>query len=277
MACGRVALERAGIPVTSYHAYEIDKYAIKIATKNYPDIVPLGDVNNWRNHVDRIPVPDIILAGSPCQGFSNAGTRQNFDDPRSRLFFVFLDILKYYRSINPNVKFLLENVKMKQGWQDIISEHLGVSPVMIDSALVSAQSRKRLYWANFTITQPEDKGIYLRDIVLSDIKNLVHSPQALEYMNRQVSDGRTHWDFEHHSDIRNLKSAAVVANFFKGVPYNVMKDWDCIRKFHPIECERLQTLPRNYTEGVSATQRYRMIGNGWTADVIAHILKNLAP
>jgi site-specific DNA-cytosine methylase len=360
MACGRVALERAGIPVTSYHAYEIDKYAIQIATKNYPDIVSLGDVNNWCNHVDRIPVPDIILAGSPCQGFSNAGTRQNFDDPRSRLFFVFVDILKYYRSINPNVKFLLENVKMKQEWQDIISGHLGVSPVMIDSALVSAQSRKRLYWANFTITQPEDKGIYLRDIVLSDaypvvlhnvyggfgekenrvfteksptirtaaggghiphvlkgaafrnqvtkrgiesqlnirnddksncvvpsyphklncvvdIEALIHSPQALEYMNRQVSDGRTHWDFEHHSDIRNTKSAAVVANFFKGVPYNVMKDWNCIRKFHPIECERLQTLPDNYTEGVSATQRYRMIGNGWTVDVIAHILKNLAP
>lgn len=94
-------------------------------------------------------------------------------------------------------------------------------------------------------------------------------------MNRKVKDGRTHWGFQHHSDIRNDKSAAVVANFFKGVPYNVFKDWDCIRKFHPIECERLQTLPDNYTDGVSNTQRYKMIGNGWTVDVIVHILLNL--
>lgn len=294
MACGRLALQRAGIKVTSYHAFEIDKHAIKIATKNHSDIVSLGDITKWREHVDKIPVPDLILAGSPCQGFSNAGTRLNFDDPRSKLFFVFVDILNYYRSINPDVKFLLENVRMKQEWQDIISEHVGAKPVLINSALVSAQNRNRLYWSNFTITQPEDKEIYLKDIVLSDacpvvpsyphklncvvdLQALIHSPQALEYMNRQVSGGRTHWDFDHHSDIRNTKSAAVVANFFKGVPYNVMKDWDCIRKFHPIECERLQTLPDNYTEGVSDTQRYKMIGNGWTVDVISHILKEIAP
>jgi site-specific DNA-cytosine methylase len=106
-----------------------------------------------------------------------------------------------------------------------------------------------------------------------NLKKLEHSAKAIEYMNRKRKDGRTGWDFHHHSDIRNEKSSAVVANFFKGVPYNVFKDWNVIRKYHPIECERLQTLPDNYTEGVSNTQRYKMIGNGWTIEVIAHILK----
>ena len=106
-------------------------------------------------------------------------------------------------------------------------------------------------------------------------KSLVHSNKAIDYMNRSVADGRNHWDFGHHSDIGEEKSSAVVSNFFRGVPYNVFKDWDCIRKFHPIECERLQTLPDNYTEGVSDTQRYKAIGNGWTIDVIAHILKEI--
>ena len=106
-------------------------------------------------------------------------------------------------------------------------------------------------------------------------EELIHSQKALEYMNRQVTDGGTHWDFGHHSDIRKPKSATVVANFFKGVPYNVFKDWGVIRKFDPVECERLQTLPDNYTEGVSATQRYKMIGNGFTIDVISHILKHI--
>lgn len=186
--------------------------------------------------------------------------------------------------------------------------------MLIDSAILSAQKRKRLYWTNIPgVTQPRDKNIYLKDIVLSDVepvvlhnlyggfkekfvrifedksptlrtaaggghipsfvkKDLIHNQKAIDYMNRQVVDGRNHWDFKHHSDIRDDKSATVVANFFKGVPYNVFKDWDCIRKFHPIECERLQTLPDNYTEGISNTQRYKAIGNGWTVDVIAHIL-----
>jgi site-specific DNA-cytosine methylase len=106
-------------------------------------------------------------------------------------------------------------------------------------------------------------------------KDLLHSEKAIEYMNSRLKDGRDHWDFGHHSDIRKGKSSVVVSNFFKGVPYNVFKDWNCIRKFHPIECERLQTLPDNYTEGVSNTQRYKAIGNGWTVDVIAHIFKFL--
>lgn len=306
MSCGRIALERAGITVDKYYRSEIDKYANIIAKKNYPDSIDLGDVQS----VIQVPDIDLLIAGSPCQGFSFAGRQLNFDDPRSKLFFDFVRILK---TSKPKY-FLLENVKMKKEFQDIISRYLGVEPVEINSSSLSAQNRKRLYWANFLITQPEDKGILLKDIIFDDAlfgltyqfphgcskggvrdfnksptmtkqfqnnyfpvkKELLLSEKALEYMDREVKGGRNHWDFKHHSDVRNEKSAAIVANFFKGVPYNVLKDWNCIRKFDPIECERLQTLPDRYTEGVSDTQRYKTIGNGWTVDVIAHILRGIS-
>jgi len=361
MSCGRIALDRAGISYDNYYASEIDKYAIQIAQKNYPDTIQLGDVTQWKKW--ELPKIDLIMGGSPCQGFSQSGQGLNFEDPRSRLFFDFADILKHY---NPK-HFLLENVVMrKKEWQDIITEYVGVEPILINSALVSAQSRKRLYWTNIpSATQPDDKRILLKDIILTDAypvalhnlyggfkesfprvfenksptlrtpaggghipsfvkeefvlgcamrarkkddegnripwssdiparqfievrsdnkancitsvqkDSLLLTPKALEYMDRRVADGRDHWDFGHYSDVRNEKSATVVANFFKGVPYNVFKDWDVIRKFDPVECERLQTIPDNYTQGVSKTQRYKMIGNGWTVDVVVHILKNI--
>jgi len=319
MSCGQMALERAGIKVSNYYASEIDKYTIQITQKNYPDTIQLGDVTNWESW--DLPKIDLILAGSPCQGFSRAGDNLNFEDPRSILFFDFLDILKHYE---PKY-FLLENVMMKKEWRDVITLCIGdipkyantsgLEPILINSTLVSAQNRQRYYWTNIPFySQPDDKYIYLKDIILDDTfpvalhnlyggfkektvrvfkdksptirtagggghipsfvkSDLIHSKKAIDYMNRKVADGRTHWDFGHHSDIRNDKSSAVVANFFKGVPYNVFKDWDVIRKFHPIECERLQTIEDNYTEGVSPTQRYKMLGNGWTVDVIVHILK----
>lgn len=312
ISCGRLALERARIKIDTYYASEIDKYAIQIAQKNYPNTIHIGDINNidFTQFIGKI---DLLIGGSPCQGFSRAGKGLNFDDPRSKLFFKFVDALNI---IKPKY-FLLENVKMKKEWLNIITEYLNVKPIEINSALVSAQNRTRIYWTNIPgVEQPKDKHIYLKDIVLSDVypvvlhniyggfnetsvrvfedksptirtaaggghipsfvkKDLIHSESAIDYMNRQVTDGRTHWDFKHHSDIKNDKSATVVANFFKGVPYNVFKDWDCIRKFHPIECERLQTLPDNYTEGVSPTQRYKMIGNGWNVDTIVQIFENI--
>ena len=312
IACGLVALCRAGIKVDNYYASEIDLYAIKIATKNHPEIIELGDIQNWKSW--NLPHIDLIIGGSPCQGFSNAGQRLNFDDPRSKLFFTFVDILHHYKP----AYFLLENVKLKSAWRDVITEYMEVEPILINSALVSAQNRERYYWSNIpNISQPEDKGILLKDIVLPNTfpvaihniyggfqeksvrvfedksptirtarggghipslvtDSLVHSQSAIDYMNRQVADGRNHWDFGHYSDVRNKKSASVVANFFKGVPYNVFRDWNCIRKLHPIECERLQTLKDGYTEGVSDTQRYKAIGNGWTVDVVAHIFRSLA-
>lgn len=351
ISCGRSALERAGIEISKYYASEIDKYAIQIAQKNYPDTIQLGDVTELKGN--KLPKIDLLIGGSPCQGFSFAGKQLNFIDPRSRLFFEYVRVLE---ETKPKY-FLLENVRMKKEYQDIITKYLGVHPIEINSSLVSAQSRKRLYWTNIPyFLEPEDKGIMLNDIVLDDVMpvalhnlyggfnekavrvfeeksptlrtaaggghipsfvnkafgcairgrykedgsthqvtepngtekanalttvqkdsmKLVLSKKALEYMDREVKGGRNHWDFKHHSDINNDKSATVVANFFKGVPYNVFKDWNCIRKFHPIECERLQTLPDNYTEGVSNSQRYKMLGNGWTVDVIAHILKELS-
>jgi len=307
MSCGRVALERAGITVDKYYAAEIDKYAIQIAKKNYPETIHLGDVTNVKGC--DFPKIDLLLGGSPCQGFSFAGKQLAFDDPRSRLFFEYVRILK---EVKPKY-FLLENVRMKKEHQDIISKYLEVEPIAINSSLVSGQNRYRLYWTNIpNVKQPMDKKIYLRDILFDEsnwfyqkprgknsgglelgksgsltssaweqnnfpvnLSDLVLSQKAIKYMNRTVKGGRNHWDFAHHSDIKNDKSSTIVANFFKGVPYNVLRDWGCTRKFHPIECERLQTLPDNYTEGVSNTQRYKMIGNGWTVDVISHILKNL--
>ena len=316
ISCGRLALERAGIKVDNYYSSEIDQHAIKISQKNWSDITQLGDVNNWREWDIDWNKLDLVIGGSPCQGFSFAGKQLNFSDPRSALFFEFNNVVKHAQEKNPAVKFLLENVKMKQEFQDVISGYLGTKPTLINSALVSAQNRNRLYWSNFPIAQPVDKNVYLKDIILEDgypvvLHNLYggfkeksvrtfvdksptlrtaagggHIPsfvkrdwhlseKAIKYMDRQVKGGRSHWDFKHHSDIRNPKSAAVVANFFKGVMYNVFKDWDCVRKFHPVECERLQTLPDGYTEGVSNTQRYKAVGNGWTVDVISHILSQL--
>lgn len=142
---GRLAAERAGLPVDKYYASEIDKYAIAVSKKNYPDIIHLGDVENYEEWDIDFGSIDLLLGGSPCQGFSIAGKQLNFKDPRSKLFFEYVEILKKIREKNPNVLFLLENVKMKKEFKDIISERLGVEPIEINSNLVSAQNRRRLY------------------------------------------------------------------------------------------------------------------------------------
>ena len=163
ISAAQIALERAGIPVKNYYASEIDKYAITVAQENYPNTQQIGDVRTV--DVSTLPKIDLIVGGSPCQGFSFTGKGLNFDDPRSALFFEYVRILNKTRETNPDVKFLLENVRMKKEYQDVISEHLGVQPVPINSSLVSAQNRYRLYWANWEITQPDDRGIVLSDIV----------------------------------------------------------------------------------------------------------------
>lgn len=166
ISCGRLALERAGIPVEKYYASEIDKYAIQISQKNYPDNIALGDVTKWRLwDIDWSSI-DLLIGGSPCQTFSNAGTRTGFDG-KSGLFYTYLEILNHLKAINPNIKFLLENVKMKSEWRDEITRCMGVEPVLINSALVSAQQRNRYYWCNWQVEQPQDKHIVLKDILLS--------------------------------------------------------------------------------------------------------------
>lgn len=198
---------------------------------------------------------------------------------------------------------------MKKGWLEIISGYLEVEPKEINSNLVSAQNRPRIYWTNWDFPIPDDKNKSLESILENKVNPKYWLSQKEKiYMDREVADGRTHWDFMHHSDTDLGKSQCIVSNFYKGVPYNVLIDrsrcycnfWSCdfagfddnfcelctegnnyqgnndptrvVRKFMPIECERLQTLPDNYTEGCSNTQRYKMIGNAWTVDVIAHIL-----
>ena len=174
MSCGQIALNRAGIYYSHYFASEIDKYAISVTQHNYPQTIQLGDVSLINIRFDGIysgdkkisdKIPDLLIGGSPCQGFSIAGRQLNFDDPRSVLFFEYVRIFKEIREYNPNVLFLLENVKMKKEYQDVISELMGVEPVKINSALVSAQNRERLYWSNIPASPLVDKGILLKHIV----------------------------------------------------------------------------------------------------------------
>ena len=293
MSCGRIALERLGIKVDNYYASEVDKYAIQIAKKNYPDTIHVGDVTK----VTAADIPhkiDLLIGGSPCQGFSFAGKQLNFDDPRSKLFFEFV---RLYKELKPKY-FLLENVRMKQESQDVISEYLGVEPIAINSNLVSAQNRYRLYWTNIPVVgQPIDKGIMLKDILLDDAEEPMLSNI---YGGFKEKKPRVHYDKSvtirtaagggHIPSVAFVdrdKSHCLDANYYKG---GNLKSYfeknrrqlvfsgdykDNFRKLHPVECERLQTVPDGYTEGVSNTQRYKMLGNGWTVDVICHLFRAL--
>ena len=452
MSCGQIALDQLGIKVDKYYASEIDKYAIAVAKENYPNTIHVGDITqldpkDFKNI-------DLILAGSPCQGFSFAGKQLAFDDPRSALFFEFIRLLK---AIKPKY-FLLENVRMKQQYIDVITqqvsecypEHQGndlfdskIEPILINSALLSAQSRQRLYWTNIpNVKQPEDLGIVLKDILEDEVNSeFYHGKKSIAYMERgndkwQQAGKRRADRYEQNAD--KEKSFTITENWHKGVPYNYFKEtkpiqvnpskkasgrqpyiqdrvfhedgkshsltasfadstnvatkpkqvgvasdinghdilkrvyspegksptlntmgggnrepkivsgalrarsknqdgknvswketkpkqmlelrkdeksnsitsvskdsvvvskireksktvrsggrasydrheWDSVdelhwRKLTPLECERLQTVPDNYTASVSNTQRYKMLGNGWTVNVIAHILTNM--
>jgi len=420
MSCGQIALNRLGIPIKKYYASEIDPYPIKVTQANYPDTIQLGDVRDIS--LESLPEkPDIILAGSPCTGFSFAGKRLAFDDPQSVLFFEFVRLLK---EIEPEW-FLLENVKMKKEYLNVITEHVGVEPILLNSALVSAQNRWRYYWTNIPgINEPEDRGIVLRDILETEIgKEHFYKQKSIDYMERgndkwQQAGSRRADGYEQTPDTE--KSFTLTANWHKGVPYNYFKDdtsrlhkpkqvgvaaeinghdilkrvyspdgksptlnscsggnrepkvtiyqkprgtnkggirakdgktpsltsssWQennllvkCMtevrtpeankiraehkkktgkdwsprhmrhlverdddktntltantskqhiiqiqkdsemrwRKLTPIEAERLQTVDDNYTAHVSNSRRYHMLGNGWTIEIICHILKNM--
>lgn len=302
ISAGRVALEKASLPIDKYYASEIDKYCMQISQKNYPDIIQLGDIKNWRDW--NIEKPDLIIGGSPCQGFSFAGRQLAFNDKRSVLFFEFINILKHYK---PKY-FLLENVPMKKEFLDIISNEIGVQPILINSALVSAQNRKRYYWSNIPdITQPEDKKIYLKDIIENGVcdkdksycidsnywkgGNLV---QYFEKHRRQLIFNKSNKKILQTSERgrrltkdgtkRNDKNGKIIRGYeirkdgkscalTTVLKDNFITEEFVIRKLTPIECERLQTFSDNYTKGVSNTQRYKMLGNSWTVDVIVHILK----
>ena len=405
MSCGMIALDRLGIKVDNYYASEIDKYAMQVSAANYPEIIQVGDITKL--DLTTLPKIDLVMGGSPCQGFSFAGKQLAFDDPRSALFFEFVKCVK---ELNPKY-FLLENVRMKKEYLDIISEYMGVEPIFINSSLVSAQSRQRYYWTNIpNVTPPEERGIVLRDI-LEDQPNenpvkqternarhlkqldekslcmtatmykgagnngmtLVPQHKELDHLKqfkikdetvpkyvpneegdfcdpynkkmikgdksttlrtnssngntwvKQTSDKPQHIgtavDINGHDILKRVYSPdgksptvtacsggnnepKVVAGAWRGryqedgsvkqklhlnkqsksyaltasFPHKMnflTKDEVYWRKLTPLECERLQTVPDNYTNHVSNTQRYKMLGNGWTIEVIAHIFKNM--
>lgn len=263
MSCGQIALERAGIEVGNYYASEIDKYAIKVTQNNYPNTIQLGDVTLI--NTDDLPKIDLLIGGSPCQGFSFAGKQLNFNDPRSRLFFEFVKIL---RSVKPKY-FPLENVKMKKESQDVISEYLGVEPIEINSSLVSGQSRSRLYWTNIpNVTTPKDRGILFSDIVNDSYEFKTPSKWAYSYWGdkRKIDTLRA---------IKSHKSFCLTTNRSHPKNYYLNEDRTMMRMLERDEVEKLQTVPAGYTDSVSKTQAHKMLGNGWTVDVIAHIFKGV--
>ena len=266
LSCGQIALNRIGIKPAKYYAAELDKYAIKVAQANYPDTIQLGDVTKWREwDIDWASI-DLLIGGSPCQGFSFAGKQLAFDDPRSKLFFVYVDILNHIKKHNPDVKFMLENVRMKKEYLDVIGDLLGVEPVFINSALVSAQNRQRYYWANWTFGQPEDKGILLSDIIESG---------AVDRVKSYCIDANYYKGGSLKNYLEKSRRQIALSQSESRLCVFEIDDVRPVRKLTPIECERLQTVPDNYTAHVSNTQRYKMLGNGFTVDVIAHIFKGI--
>jgi site-specific DNA-cytosine methylase len=305
ISCAQVAINRIGIKEYSYYASEVDKYAIKITQKNFQNTIQLGDIT--KIGANALPDIDLLIGGSPCQGFSLAGKQLNFNDERSALFFEYVRILK---EVKPKY-FLLENVNMKQEYQDVISGLLGVKPVKINSALVSAQNRVRLYWTNIeNIVQPNDKKIYLGDIIESGIcdrdksycidANYFKGGNPEQYFSKKILS-TIHKENAVSVLKRNKKVVIVyekphgfnMGGFSEKEKFNTLrfatsvnyKIYDGIgfRKLTPLECERLQTLTDEYTlvlaqngkQIVSDTQRYKALGNAFTVDIIAHILSFL--
>lgn len=277
IACGRVALERAGIPVKRYIASEIEPNAIRAAQTNFPDIEQIGDVA--KVDVAKLPVIDLLIGGSPCQGFSASGKGLNFVDPRSRLFFEYVRILK---EAKPKY-FLLENVKMRKEWENIITEYLGVQPVEINSALVSAQNRVRLYWTNIPgITAPDDRGVRLEDI-LEDAEwkqpgairgrrlnkgviKTVPITQCLEVRATNTEKSNCITTVDKDNVLTPFPPGRYPDAFKRGLPF---------RYYTTVEYCRLQTLPDHYLDMIPESQARKAIGNGWTVDVIAHILSRI--
>jgi DNA (cytosine-5)-methyltransferase 3A len=274
MSCGRIALERAGIKPTEYYASEIEESAMTVSRKNYPDIQHIGSVTDIKGN--DYPNIDLFLGGSPCTGFSHAGKGLAFDDPRSKLFFEYVRILEECKP----TYFLLENVVMKKEWEDVITKELGVDPILINSSLVSAQNRKRLYWTNIpNVTQPDDKGIVLRDVIQDvehkkvDRTRIKQSWDTKNYFQYDLS-GKGHKSQDQRAYYVDGKHGTLPSNGLGSKVKALMDNADIIQ-LNVIECERLQTLPDNFSEGVSNTKRLAMIGNGWTVDVISHIIKGI--
>ena len=295
MSCTQIALRQLGYENINYYASEVDKYAIKVTQANYPGTVQLGDIT--KIDPEKLPKIDLMVGGSPCQDLSFAGKGKGLiEGERSSLFFAFVDLLK---AIKPKY-FLVENVRMKKEYQDIISDILGVQPIKINSSLVSAQNRVRLYWTNIpNIEHPTDRGIVLSDILEDGFvdRDKAHCVDAnyfkggnlksyFEKHRRQLvfsKDGLCHVG---DADLKGIQCIKRVYHPAGKSPTlttmggghrepKILQEGHTYRKLTPMECERLQTVPDNYTAHVSNTQRYKMLGNGFTVEVIKHILSNM--
>lgn len=277
MSCGQIALERCGIEVDNYFASEIDKYAIQVTKKNYPNTIHIGDVTKVKA-VD-LPRIDLLIGGSPCQGFSFSGKQLNFDDPRSKLFF---EYVRLKNELSPKY-FLLENVRMKKEYQDVITQLLGVEPILINSALFTAQNRPRLYWTNIPIADIVDRNVMLIDILESDTSLIEHFKNCVRknIVNICIDDYIKESGFAQipsDSGYQDHKVGITKSPCLRsGNSFTLVK---CksggIRLATPVEFERLQGVDDDYTLGVSKSQRYKMLGNGWTVTVIEHIFNGLS-
>lgn len=285
MSCGQIALNRAGINDYTYYASEIDKHAIRVTQKNYPNTIQLGSVTDVK--ATDLPQIDLLIGGSPCQGFSFSGKQLNFEDPRSKLFFEFVRLIK---ECKPKY-WLLENVVMKKEFEQVITEHLGVEPIKINSALVSAQNRERLYWTNIpNVEQPNDKGINLVDI-LEDDKMIAPSAIRGRRLGRRLNENGKRDDYNKDVPITqclevratnrnksNCLTTVAKDNVLTTMPIgrhpDAFKNKLPFRYYTITEYCRLQTIPEDYFNGVASDNQIRkMVGNGWTADVIAHFFK----
>ena len=272
ISCGHIALDKAGIPINKYYASEIDKYAIKVTNKNYPETINLGDVTTVSGELFTEKI-DLLIGGSPCQGFSQAGKMKNFDDPRSKLFWEYVRILQ---EVKPKY-FLLENVVMKQEWQDIISEALGVKPIMIDSSLTSAATRKRLYWTNIPgVGQPEDLGITFGDIRERDVQegSIYYTDKGLDWIRRHEKRTGKTLRIIGDSDKMQMLEASMYKKYSSQRFFGI-EDTHGLRYITVTECERCMNVPDGYTDCCSNTQRYKQLGNGWEVNTIIHIFRTL--
>ena len=303
ISCGQLALERANIKIDSYYASEINQNCIQLTQRHFPNTIQLGDVCKIDDNVLKtLPKIDLLIGGSPCQNLSRAGNGMGLKGDESKLFYEYVRVLKWIKeNNNPNIKFLLENVEMKNSNKEIISNELKTQPILINSKLVSAQNRPRLYWCNFDVDLPNNKNIKLKDILIDEDIDLVEK-NGLKFDIR-LSEKSMNLVFIHNNQIavkQATKQGFIYADDGDGVNLQfptsktrrgrvikqksstLDRQCDCcvlygntIRKLSILELERLQTLPDNYTKGFNDRERKSMIGNGWTVDVIAHIFSYL--
>ena len=301
MSCGQIALRDMGIVPEAYYASEVDKFAIAQTQLNFPDTIQLGDVRqlNVENLIGGGKI-DLLIGGSPCQSFSFAGAckgmttkenekilsldrylelkEQGFEfEGQSYLFWEYMRILAELRKHNPDIKFLLENVKMKKEWERVLTEAIGVPGVLINSNLVSAQNRQRIFWTNIaSVQQPKDRGVYLRDILEHEVdEKYFVSEKMMGWLLRHASKRGTKMKIWSGDDKGGTITAT--AEVKGSLSTNWIKDMDNgrIRKPTPTECARMQTVPSWYKWGCSDTQCYKLLGNGWTVEVIKHIFSYL--